>query len=123
MRRLRPSVVLLSLFTVIGMACQSQESAFVSKASTGQLVESVDKTVSISNNAQLERIMITCNEPMQGEIELTISDVNGKLVHNTKINSSNSKLITYPSAMLDTSVYKVSCTINDEVWEQLVQID
>ncbi|MDC1221175.1 hypothetical protein N8Z47_00745 [Salibacteraceae bacterium] len=125
MGRLRPSFLVFLVGIGFGINSYGQASFVKADSVFNHDIISPKEvaSISISNNSDLNRLMITSTEPIDGRIELSISDTNGLLIHNTEINSSCSKLVTYPSAMLDTNLYKVSCTINNEVWVQMVYID
>ena len=125
MRRWRPSLLVLLLICVFGLTFESQASIIEPDSlltlNTSSLRDKAN--VKITNNTALNRFMITSDQPMNGSIDLAIFNLKGELVYNTSINSTNSKLVTYPSAMLKAMVYMVSCAINGEVWTEMVTIE
>ena len=124
MRRLRPSLLIGLLFYLLSFSLHGQSTALLIDTNIVNTSESPnpERIINITKNSDLNRLMITSTESIDGHVELTISDPNGLFNLSTCIETYNTKLVTYPSAMLDSSVYKVSCTIKDEVWVQMVYV-
>jgi len=107
----------------------AQERQFLKDTNNLNLIDSdnwVEKEpesiISISNNTILQRLLIESTEPISGEVEINISDTTGLLIQNASLNANVTRLVTYPTSMLATNVYMISCSIAGDVWNQMVYV-
>jgi hypothetical protein len=129
MQRLRPYILVVVFCMSFCVTLDAQERQFLKDTNNLNLIDSdnwVEKEpesiISISNNTILQRLLIESTEPISGEVEINISDTTGLLIQNASLNANVTRLVTYPTSMLATNVYMISCSIAGDVWNQMVYV-
>lgn len=129
MQRLRPYVLVVVFCMSFCATIDAQERQLLKDTNNLDQIDSdnwvenePETIISISNNTLLQRLLFESTKPISGEVEINISDTTGLIIQNALLNANGTRLLTYPTSMLATNVYLISCSIAGEVWNQMVYI-